>query len=72
MKSDNKFSCDCGGPIIELSNNLVKHACSHKYVLATSYYDGIDKFMEYECIQINPDLTDGEVKYNWFVKWMVK
>ncbi len=64
-----KFSCNCGGQIKVMSESIVLHACRNKYAPGTSYYDGIPNLMEYNRVQINPKLTNGEVKYNWFVKY---
>ncbi len=64
-----KFQCGCGGKIKIVSETEVLHACKQKYAHGTSYYDGIDRFMPYKRVQINPNLTNGEIKYNWFFKW---
>ncbi len=63
------FKCNCGGETRIVSDSLVLHACRNKYAPATSYYDSITRFMEYERVQISPKLTNGEVKYNWFAKY---
>jgi hypothetical protein len=67
--NNSKFECGCNGAVQVISDNLVLHACNHKGSPLTSYYDGKQHFGTYERVQINPKLTNGEVKYNWFFKW---
>jgi hypothetical protein len=69
MTSRERFDCDCGGSIQALAEDRVLHACRLKYAPATSYYDGVDRPVQWRRVQINPALTDGRAKYNWFVAW---
>ncbi len=62
------FHCDCKGETKLISPGLVMQACNNKYSPCTSYYDGVDRFVYYERIQINPELTGGAIQYNWWVK----
>ena len=64
-----RFECDCGGAVYEIDPVTVDHACANKYAPATSYYDGEQRLMRHKRVQINPSLTGGEVKFNWFVDW---
>ena len=66
---DEQFKCKCGGEVRLISDSIVLHACHEKYAPGTSFYDGIPHFTQYNRIQINPVLTNGEVRYNWFVNW---
>jgi len=52
------FDCGCGGKIKVIDESNVLHACKHKYSPATSYYDGIDRFIPYK-----------RYRTNWFVDW---
>jgi len=68
-ESNQLFHCTCSGLAKIISDDLVLHACHNKYAPGTSYYDGIPKFIQYNRVQINPKLTDGELKYNWFIHY---
>ena len=63
------FHCSCNGSITKISDDLVLHACHCKYAPGTSYYDNKQTFIPYRRIQINPKLTNGELRYNWFVEY---
>jgi len=65
----NKFKCDCGGAVKQIADDEVLHACARKYAAGTSYYDGVDRFIPHKRTQINPSLTNGEIKYRWYVDW---
>ena len=65
-----KFNCKCGGAIKIISDDKVLHSCKNKYAHSETYYNGIENFVPYRRVQINPRFTNGEVKYNWFVDWM--
>lgn len=64
-----QFQCQCKGPIRQIDDSHVEHACALKYAHGTSYYDGVQRFMPYRRVQINPQLTGGLVKFNWFLNW---
>ena len=64
-----QFQCDCGGSIKEVAPDEVLHACASKYATATSYYDGVDRPLTYKRVKINPELTNGEERYRWFIDW---
>lgn len=53
-----EFDCNCGGKTKIIDDANVLHACKHKYSPATSYYDGIDKFIHYK-----------RYRHNWFVSY---
>jgi len=70
MQPENEaFTCDCGGPVTRLTDDLIRHACGHKYAPLTSYYDGIQRPVAYRRVRVNPTMTDGITKYNWYVDW---
>jgi hypothetical protein len=64
-----RFTCDCDGPIHEIDPVTIEHACSNKYAPSTSFYDGVHRFIRHVRVQVNPALTGGTVKFNWFVDW---
>ena len=61
-----RFECDCGGPVNEIDPVTIDHACANKYAPATSYYDGIERFVRHVRVQV---LTGGNNQFNWFVDW---
>ena len=63
-----KFQCDCGGPTKVIDDEHVSHACRHKYAFATSFYDGIDRFVPFGRVQVNPMLTKGKIQYSWWIQ----
>ena len=67
-----KFSCKCGGAIKVISDVEVLHSCKGKYAPSETYYNGIENFVPYRRVQINPKLTNGEIEYNWFIDWETK
>ena len=69
MATNGIFECDCGGEIKATSETSVLHACKNKYAPGTSYYDGIARFISYDRVRVNPALTNGAEKYNWFLRW---
>ena len=64
-----QFTCECDGPINVKGDDLISHACQLKYSIATSYYDGVERLVDHRRNKINPEYTDGEIRYNWFVAW---
>jgi len=63
------FTCSCSGTIRVLAEDRVEHACKHKSAPATGFYDGVQRFLTHIRVQVAPELTGGEVRYNWFVDW---
>ena len=64
-----QFGCDCGGEVKEIDCETVLHCCRRKYAPLTSYYDGVERPVRYQRVRVNPELTGGVVKYNWYVAW---
>lgn len=64
-----EFNCKCSGDIKVINSDKVKHACELKNAHLTSYYDGIPKYAIYERTKVNPTLTNGEERYNWYLAW---
>ena len=59
------FHCACGGPIERVSDERVIHACRR-----TSQSYGVEFYpVPYRRVQIDPRLTKGEIRYNWFADW---
>ena len=63
------FHCSCSGLVKIISDDLVLHSCKKKYAPSETYYNGVENFVPYRRIQVNTKLTNGEVKYNWFIDW---
>ena len=63
------FSCGCNGPTRVITAGRVEHACASKYANATSFYDGVDRFLQWERAEINRELTNGQLRYNWMAVW---
>lgn len=69
MANGETFDCGCGGPVKILTALTVLHACKNKYSHETSYFDGTPRFVYYDRVTVNPALTGGTEKYNWFLRW---
>jgi Fe2+ or Zn2+ uptake regulation protein len=65
-KEDNHehFNCACGGKVTMINQNTASHKCESIFANHQDLPESI-----YERVQINPKLTNGEIKYNWFLKW---
>ena len=61
------FSCGCKGKVTVITENTISHCCKH---LASVKQFG-DSEISYKRVQINPKLTNGETRYNWFVDWLI-
>ena len=60
-RENKHFHCPCEGPVKVISETLIEHACKNKYAPGTSYYDGVDCFIQYKRVA-----TRG-VTYTWWV-----
>ena len=67
--SNETFQCDCKGPVKTLVPDKVLHACRNKYAPLTSYFDGVERWASKVRVQVNPQLTGGEIRYNWFQEY---
>lgn len=68
-KPDNKarFTCACGGKTIVESETSVLHDC--KAQQGCKVFEPLTGFVRRVRVQINPELTGGVERYNWFVDW---
>ncbi len=62
-----QFKCKCGGRTIIESQSSVLHDC--KAQPGCKVFDNPRGFVRWVRVQINPSLTGGIEKYNWFVDW---
>ena len=61
------FTCSCHGSTRLIDESHVEHDCRLKG--EAGYYDGQEHYAPYRRVQINPSLTGGVVKFNWFKDW---
>ena len=63
------FDCNCADDdkrsTVIISDSEVQHACGFRP--SASFPAGI--VTTWERVQVNPALTGGVVKYNWFRRW---
>ena len=60
-----EFNCNCGGSIVKVAEDRVLHVC--KSLFARKQFG--DTELEYERVKLNPAVTGGLEKYNWFINW---
>ncbi len=62
-----RFACNCGGDTRVQSDTLVLHDC--KAQPGCKVFDYPRGFVRWIRVQINPQLTGGAERYNWFIDW---
>jgi hypothetical protein len=61
------FHCGCGGKTKVESESSVLHDC--KAQQGCKVFEPLRGFVRWVRVQVNPALTGGAEKYNWFVDW---
>lgn len=64
---DEVFSCNCnGGKTERVSEDRVIHTCGFR---PSASYGSLGVATPYRRVQVNPALTSGEARYNWFADY---